>query len=156
VSWIARHALGLFAGASFIACVATTALWWRHDAVYHARRAELQRRVKAAQDAYMDWVMHSGWFGWGQDHPPVAEASVLGPEAQALQKELAALRAAPRGAVCLMVARISAVPPLAWFVATCWTLNRQESRRRAGRCVKCGYDLRASPRRCPECGKEVK
>jgi hypothetical protein len=46
------------------------------------------------------------------------------------------------------VLALSIVTPAAWFVRT-----MQSGRaRKLGLCASCGYDLRATPDRCPECG----
>ena len=52
--------------------------------------------------------------------------------------------AAPHWAWALLAATPGAVIVLLW--------RRRLRRRAAGLCPTCGYDLRASPERCPECG----
>ena len=48
------------------------------------------------------------------------------------------------------VAAVAAVLPGVWVRRA----RRLESRKRRGLCLACGYDLRGSAGRCPECGRE--
>jgi len=50
------------------------------------------------------------------------------------------------------VAAAAAVLPIGWCVIQIRQSQNTRRRRTSGRCAFCGYDLRATPDRCPECG----
>jgi hypothetical protein len=55
--------------------------------------------------------------------------------------------AAPHWFLCLVAGALPAAHAAAAI--------RRRGRRRNGRCAGCNYDLRASPERCPECGRDA-
>jgi nitrate reductase NapE component len=58
--------------------------------------------------------------------------------------------------VCLLVPMWMALLPVASVALVAgWRVSRPRRRRRAGLCPACGYDVRATPDRCPECGNAV-
>lgn len=53
-----------------------------------------------------------------------------------------------------MLALLTALLPTVW-ISIAWRQERVRNRTKRGLCPRCGYDLRASPERYPECGAAV-
>lgn len=64
----------------------------------------------------------------------------------------------PLGTGNLIVIGAVAIGLIAAYLRSRYQLNRDLNRwerKNRGYCIHCGYDLRATPKRCPECGNWV-
>jgi hypothetical protein len=69
-----------------------------------------------------------------------------------LQKPVTRHRTYAHPATNLVLILGTLVLPALWLVRTGRAIKSRRERKRKGLCLSCGYDLRVSPERCPECG----
>ena len=65
-----------------------------------------------------------------------------------------AFEAFPRNSMELFVIMFGAMP-CGGIIGLCCAVMLSVRRRKLHECLKCGYDLRASNERCPECGEAI-
>lgn len=151
------------------AALAGTAIWvtagifaMAADARRNAQQAQLRSQLDAEMKVM--WRAADAVGQWVKDHPSST------PEDQATFKALLADSATHTGNVTRLTPLAYALPPrnvavwpatlalafpLAWVALFIWSRQVQIWRYDNGLCVRCGYDLRASSERCPECGEPV-
>jgi len=86
-------------------------------------------------------LLEANWSRGEFAEPPIA----FMPQGQ---RRSVSVRCAGIGFPLWSVVLASALLPATWFIIW-WRRSRQ---RKPGQCASCGYDLRATPDRCPECG----
>ena len=161
ISQIRRHLFTAAAAASLFICVAALLLWpvgyWRRlNLMYCFGQTQFDIQTEAGTLALgryqypqaaprgWKWALHrlendsySGPFDFGHLHSPRRRPD----------DNLYDAVWCPHW----FVVALSAVMPAVWLVQ----FRRRRERLLQGRCRRCGYDLRATPDRCPECGTVV-
>ena len=150
--------------ASLLICLAGLAAWARSIGRFDVARG-------TAGSTYYTLLSGNGLFqvqgetdypyrvAWYTAHGPSSVAPDLGPRArgalgvrfQRFHTVHASGRENPTWAMTLPCWVVSLVGA---FLPSIWLLRFRRRAYRAGRhlCLACGYDLRATPDRCPECG----
>jgi hypothetical protein len=176
---VKRRLVNLTAALSLLLCVATVGWWarsyWRYDALNYADNPEYRFQIYAFRGLFgcsASWVtgpVSERWLSrhsasWWRDRSPVSIMSSRNDTwygfslnnttyLMDLWDEKSQTRRVAVTVPCWLPALLLALPPGMWAVQSA---RRRRMRRQAGVfCLTCGYDLRATPDRCPECGKEV-
>jgi hypothetical protein len=162
---LARHLFTLCSAVSLVLCVAIVVMWvrsaWRCDYIsrveptastwfvlgWDSNRSRMGFNwgsvpANPASGSHVTWFCVSkpaialyvtGWQRYGWEYA----ATVNG-------QHVIRYLAVHDGWLAMLTFALPAARFLSWW--------RRHCRVRANRCAKCGYDLRASPDRCPECG----
>jgi len=158
--------LTLATAVSAVLCVAVCVLWvrsyWRWDSLTlqtESRRIMVFSTGGGWDVEWLDYAPPPYGFGWRWESGPDPQsfrafAWPCGTEWAGIgYRRLVVDGLVVHDRLCpsWFVALLTLTTPAAWSLAR---VRRQRTRKRldAGRCLTCGYDLRATPDRCPECG----
>jgi hypothetical protein len=170
---IRRLIFGLASAMSLLLCVTAAAMWVRSyyviDGTAHAREGRVSGVYSTHGRVLLDTMGDSdvprwpGFSGWHRVREPVRADAPSVDITQIKGRGLLGLRYA-RLTYAMgdgIVREMAAVTIPYWFLVTLFLLlplawlggaARRRYRRRHQLCAACGYDLRSSPERCPECG----
>lgn len=164
-----RRLFTLVAAGSFLVCVATCALWVRS----HSRRDVFVVRLGVGNDFWLETCRGGVQLVRGRSTPPhelysswwvvtfpaaLPAASWHGFGAVSTTMPLIAGDGIARSLqLSVVTIPFYFITPLAAATPVAWLISYRRRRRadRLGLCPRCGYDLRATPDRCPECGREA-
>jgi hypothetical protein len=177
---LARHLFTLCAAISLLVGVAVCVLWkrsYRLSEQVNWRNADAWRTVRTASGNVEVALLVTDWSAYAQlFHAPRYERDVARPPFNFLRlmggnsgdvnsnwewrgfawhqkrnTRLGSLHA--QGFVPFWsIAAVTLLLPLAWVTLRLRSRVRRRRLRDQGFCPACGYDLRATPERCPECG----